>query len=172
MFTRYHEPYLKPGKSERDILPQNLDGYDSWCVPRRFRQVDEKVYASSLILPHHISILRSQYWIKHVISLIHGDWLQEYYHGTDISIHQFPHLGRYIPKENIIKILGLIDDLDEKVVVHCLKWKIRTGKIIALHEMQNMWKSKAEAMLRYMKTSWWNRVNVNNFIETFLHDYS
>jgi len=99
-------------------------------------------------LPHHIEVLQERHKIQHIVSLIHGDWLSDFYQDSSIHIHKFPFLGRYIPPEMVKEIIGLIHSFEEPVAVHCLKGKTRTGKILAANDIVHHNISRFAALMR------------------------
>ena len=93
MLIEYHKP-LGDLWNKQDPLPSNwreLAAKTCTKLPRKFSRVDEgKLYRSGIPWPHQVRHVRSVYGIKHVVSLIDGDWLQEFYTDPNMTIHKFP----------------------------------------------------------------------------------
>jgi hypothetical protein len=92
MRIKYHEPLGDPN-NKQDPLPENwkeLSAIADW-KPRKFGIVEQdKLYRSGVVWPHQVEGLHRDYGISHIITLIDGDWLQQFYDDERITIHQFP----------------------------------------------------------------------------------
>lgn len=78
MFKRYHEP-LGNYEGRQDPLPINWREISESAphFPDALATVTRrKLYRSAIIWPKQIPFLQEKYGIKHIVSLISGDWLE------------------------------------------------------------------------------------------------
>jgi protein tyrosine/serine phosphatase len=149
MLIKYHEPYGDPNEKQ-DPLPRNWREIElnASFLPLNFDVVeDSRLYRSGIIWAKQIPILQEIFDIKHIISLVPGDWLESYYDSLDITIHQFPFFQRReLTFERVKGIVNVINSLDGPALVHCLKGATRTGQVIAGYEVINGLKTNKEAL--------------------------
>lgn len=161
MFKRYHEPIWNINNIQ-DPLPNNWKelSLQQWNIPENFGTIDPgKLYRSAIIYPHQIKILQARFQIWHIISLIDGDWLEEYYDNSEITIHQFPILERKaLTKQRIAIIIDLIKSLNSPALIHCLKGATRTGMISSYYEITVLNKNRILSILNWARH--WN-VNIS-----------
>lgn len=155
MFTRYHEPL---GNNPQDPLPTNWQELEKQAcdMPRNFGVVKEQVlYRSGIVYPKQIKTLRVLYWIRHIISLIHGDWLKVHYDNTGVTIHQFPILERKaLTRERVLDIIWVIQGLDWPALVHCLKWTTRTWMVCCGYKINSLGQYPIVAILDSSLRHW------------------
>lgn len=141
MIIRYWEPLGHIGDAQ-DSLPSNWERIqeeqDAYSIPNEFSQVIPGVFRSSLPWRKQLTHLESEYGIKHVISLLDGDWLSgDYDLMSRVDVHQFPiYQRRHLTKARVEFILEQIDRLrteddNSNILIHCLKGRVRTGMVSA-----------------------------------------
>lgn len=157
MIITRHEPLWNPNNLQ-DPLPTNWKeiATKEWPMPKNFGVVKQWVlYRSAIIFPHQVETLKTQLWIRHIISLIHGDWLEEFRDDASITIHQFPILERKaLTKERVVQIVWLIRRLGKPAIVHCLKWATRTWMVCSGYDIQVLWQSPIITIAKGLKH--WN----------------
>ena len=80
MRIKYHEPLGDPD-NQQDPLPENWQELSAIAdgSPRKFGVVEqEKLYRSGIVWPHQVGGLHHDYGIRHIVTLIDGDWLQQF----------------------------------------------------------------------------------------------
>ena len=121
MLITYHKPLGDPKKTQ-DSLPNNWKelAKKGGDIPRRFNVVEEgKLYRSGIVWPHQVKKLQTDYGVEHIISLLDGDWLEEFYDDPFITIHRFPIMQRKELNYNRIKrIVEVINELEGFSLVH------------------------------------------------------
>ena len=159
MLIKQHEPFGDPNHKEHP-LPENWQkiAEQDGLMPVRFAAVDEgKLYRSGIVCPRQIPALQDRYGINHIISLMDGDWLEDYYKTPRVTIHQFPfHQRKELTAERAKNIVDTINELDSPVLVHCLKGVTRTGMVSAAYQILNGQKSNLGAFLEYLWRSKWH----------------
>ncbi len=155
MHIRYQEPHGRKEK-QTDPLPKNWRNIEAkrGTLPRNFAVVDPgKLYRSEVVFPKQIPRLQEEYGIAHIISLLEGDQLEEYYTDSTITIHQFPFYERKtITPERMKDIVTVINSIKEPALVHCLRGITRTGMICAAYQLEHGLTLK-EALSEYRKNS-------------------
>ncbi|MBI2647495.1 hypothetical protein HYW99_03390 [Candidatus Woesearchaeota archaeon] len=140
MLIRHHKPLGKPEEAQ-DPLPKDwkVETSKDGNRPRRFGVVEEnKLYRSGIVWSHQVRELQKDYGIVHIISLLDGEWLREFYDTPEITIHQFPILQRReLTYERVRNIVDVINDLNEPSLVHCLTGATRTGMVCAGYQIIN-----------------------------------
>lgn len=150
MLIRYHEPLGNPEEAQDPLSNDwEIEASKDGNRPRRFGVVEEnKLYRSGIVWPHQVRRLQQDYGIVHIISLLEGDWLREFYDAPEITIHQFPILQRReLTYERVRNIVDVINDLDEPSLVHCLTGATRTGMVCAGYQINNGRKGKFGAIV-------------------------
>lgn len=174
MFRRYHEPQWDPQKPE-DPYPENWEELDAICDvanPRNFHLVREpveelsgttilrgKLYRSGYPLPSQIPLLQSKYSITDVVSLIHTSAFREKaeeYNFQDVQFHEFPFYNRRsLTAERCMTIVESIIDIkkdpERSVLVHCNKWSVRTGMVVAMYRILTGQKGNLDAAIESMR---------------------
>jgi len=162
MLKRYHEAL---GDRPEDPLPKNwkVIADNSGDMPERFGVVEQgRFYRSAMIWSHHISKLQKDYGIEHIVSLVDGDWLSNWYDDSGITIHQFPILRRRaFTKERVRDVVEAINSLDGPAIVHCLKGVTRTGMVSAAYQVLNGYKGNLRALFDYV---WKSRFHVSGLL--------
>lgn len=153
MYIRYHEPLGKPWEG-KDVVPKNVEELDKVAplLPVRFSRVDEKLFRSGLVFPSQITHLRDQYDVRHIVSLLPGDWLSSWYDNPSVTIHHFPlYRRREFTPDRVKNVVATIDGLEGRVLVFCKKGLTRTGMVVAAHRIKNnmpVWVAAMECLLR------------------------
>ena len=150
MLIKYHKPLGNPEKAQ-DPLPHNwreLAKKDG-DRPKRFGVVEEgRLYRSGIVWSHQVKKLQEDYGIVHIISLLDGDWLRDFYDDAEIKLHQFPILQRKeLNYSRIRDIVDIISKLDKPALVHCLTGATRTGMVCAGYQIINRRKDKLSAIV-------------------------
>ncbi len=165
MIIKYHEPLGDPN-SKQDPLPENWREISATAtiMPENFGVVEKgKLYRSAIVWPHQMEKLHNDYKINHIISLIDGDWLQQFYNDAVITIHQFPYLQRKeLTFDRVKDIVRLINSLNEPAIVFCLKGKTKTGMVSAGYEILNGRKTNLQAIAESIK---YGNLNMSSFSE-------
>ncbi len=154
MVIQCHKPHGSP-ENQQHPLPANWKDIASKASnrPARFGVVDpDKLYRSGMIWPHHVNTLQEDYQIKHIISLLDGDWLKEFYNDNSIIIHQFPFYQRKeLTFDRVKNIVDVINSLKEPAIVHCFKGATRTGMVCAGYHIINGKKGNLAVIIGNMK---------------------
>ena len=165
MRIKYHEPYGNP-EEKQDSFPENNNNLvvKANKKPKNFGVVEEsKLYRSAIIWPHQARKLQEDYGIQHIITLIDGDWLQEFYDDEEITIHQFPLLQRReLTFGRVTNIVDVINSLDGPAIVCCLKGKTRTGMVCAGYRLINDQKDHLGSIIETIK---FGNLNISSFRE-------
>lgn len=165
MRIKYHEPLGDPN-NKQDPLPENWRKLSATAgaMPDNFGIVEKgKLYRSAIVWPHQVKNLYKDYKIAHIIVLIDGEWLQQFYDDPEITIHQFPYLQRKgLTFQRVKDIVGLINSLNEPSLVCCLKGKTKTGMVIAGYEILNGRKNHLQAVADSIK---YGNLNMSSFSE-------
>jgi len=150
MLIKHHEPYGTK-ENQQNPLPKNWRelAAKTGIKPKRFGIVEEgKLYRSGIIWPPQIPWLQENHGIVHIVSLLEGDWLQDYYESSDIVLHQFPfRQRRQLTFDRAKNIVDVINDLEKPAIVHCLHGVVRTGMVCAAYQIINGRKSHYSAIL-------------------------
>lgn len=158
MLVKHHEPLGVRAKKRQDPLPNNWEELASerGDTPKNFGIVEQgKLYRSGIVWPHQVRPLQETYGIRHVISLMEGDWLSQFYDDSSISIHQFPIRRRdALTFERVRHIVDVINGFDEPAIVFCRRGATRTGMVCAGYQILNGRRTKFGAILENM--SYWN----------------
>ena len=170
MLITHHKPLGNPDEAQ-DPLPNNwreLATQDG-TKPIRFGIVEEgKLYRSGIVWTHQVRKLQEDYGIVHIVSLLDGDWLREFYEDAEITIHQFPILQRReLTYDRVRNIVDVINELDKPALVHCLTGATRTGMVCAGYEIINGKKGKLSAI---MESITYGMVNISSLRE-MVHYY-
>lgn len=165
MRIKYHGPLGDPN-NKQDPLPENWRKLSAvaGAMPENFGIVAKgKLYRSAIVWPHQVDTLYKNYKICHIIILIDGDWLQQFYDDPKVTIHQFPYLQRKeLTFERVKEIVGLINSLKEPSLICCLKGKTKTGMVAAGYEILNGRKSNLQAIADTMR---YGNLNISSFSE-------
>jgi len=167
---KYHEPLGSPN-NKQDPLPENWRELSAiaGAMPENFGIVEkDKLYRSAIVWPHQVNKLYKDYKISHMIVLIDGAWLEQFYDDWKITIHQFPYLQRReLTFERVKDIVRLINSLKEPSLVCCLKGKTKTGMVAAGYEILNGRKNKLQAIADSMR---YGNLNISSFSEMRRYD--
>lgn len=141
-----------------------LFGYTSTVrLTKNFYEVDKgKFYRSAQLTPDELQEAIDIYDIKTVISLRGGSpdsyWFNDevsvlnknavQFHPINLSMDSFP------SKENLNEILRLFRESPKPILVHCRSGTDRTGMVSALYQIEEMGKSKEEA-LKQLSFKYW-----------------
>ena len=173
MLIKHHEPLGDPNQKQ-DHLPENWKeiAAEAEIIPIRFSVVEDgKLYRSGIVWPQQVQRLQEKYSIAHIISLIEGDWLSEFYEDPTITIHRFPvYQRRELTAERVEDIVDTINGLEQPALVHCLKGVTKTGMVSAAYQILNGQKSNLGAFLEYVWRSEWHLsglVNISTVKEIF-----
>ena len=173
MLIKHHEP-LGDQNQRQDPLPENWKeiAAEAGITPVRFAAVEiGKLYRSGIVWPKHVLRLQEKYGIAHIISLIEGDWLSEFYEYPSITIHQFPfYQRRELTAERVGDIVDTINGLEQPALVQCLKGVTKTGMVSAAYQILNGQKGNLGAFLEYVWRSEWHLsglVNTSTVREIF-----
>ena len=173
MLIKHHEPLGDPNQKQ-DPLPENWKeiAAEAGIIPIRFSVVeDEKLYRSGIVWPQQLKRLKEKYGIAHIVSLMEGDWLSEFYEDPSITIHQFPvYQRRELTAERVGNIVDLINGLEQPALIHCLKGVTKTGMACAAYRILNGQNSNLGAFLEYVWRSEWHLsglVNTSTVREIF-----
>ena len=165
MLVRHHEPLGDPSKKQ-DPLPENWESIaaDAGHLPNNFGTVEPgKLYRSGIVWPNQVRKLKEDFGIEHIISLLDGDWLQDFYYGSAVTIHQFPfHRRRALTFDRVRDIVTVINDLDKPALVHCYHGATRTGMVCAGYQIINGRKGRFRAILESVR---YRNVNISSFRE-------
>ncbi len=118
-------------------------------LPRHFSVIRAwHLYRSAIPWTHQIEELSTGYNLKNIVSLIDWDWLDpDMLNDMGIVQHKFNILQRRaLTKEKVRVIVEYIQSLEGPTLVHCLKWAIRTGQVIAWYQLWVEWKSKSQVL--------------------------
>ncbi len=125
-------------------------------LPRRFYQVSEQLHRSDFIYPSAVLAVKKR-WINHIISLVDNiTWSNRaenfYPWFNDMNFHHFPfNLRKELTQERCREIVELILKLEEnndnQILVHCKKWQVRTGMVIAMYQIMTWQKWNLWALL-------------------------
>lgn len=146
------------------LLFAGLIAYTSTVrLTKNFYEVDAgKFYRSAQLTPDEMQQAINQYAIKTVISLRGGSeesyWYKpqvevlarnkvEFY-PISLSMDSFP------SKENLNEIIRLLKTAPKPILVHCRSGADRTGMVSALYQIEEMGKSKEEA-LEQLRFKYW-----------------
>lgn len=150
---------------QEDTLPKNWKQIAARAgpFPKNFGIVKEDyLYRSAIIWPHQVEALK-QIGIKHIITLIPGDWLSAFYKSTSIAIHSFPHYQRReLNQQRVKRIVRSIDCLQEPSIICCLKGKTKTGMVAAGYEIMLNNKPNLQAILESIS---YGNLNVSSMRE-------
>lgn len=150
MLIEHHDAYGNPEEKQHP-LPENWEvlAFHANKLPKRFGVVKEgKLYRSGIVWPHQIKNLKKDYGIAHVISLIEGNWLDEFEYDPDVTIHKFPfHQRRELTFERVRNIVEVINELEGAAIVHCFKGATRTGMVCAGYQIINEQKGNLRSIL-------------------------
>ena len=165
MRIKHHEP-LGDKNNKQDPLPENWQELSAIAdgKPKKFGVVErDRLYRSGIVWSHQIEGLHREYGISHIIALIDGDWLQQFYEDERITIHQFPLFQRReLTFERVKDIVEVINSQDEPSLVCCLKGATRTGMVVAGYEVLNGRKSNLQAIAESIM---YGNVNISSFRE-------
>ena len=176
MLIKHHEPLGDPNQRQ-DPLPKNwkdIAGAEAGFIPVRFAAVEVgKLYRSGIVWPQQVHRLQEKYGIAHIISLIEGGWLSDFYEDPSITIHQFPfYQRRELTAKRVGDIVDTINGLEQPALVHCLKGVTKTGMVSAAYQIMNGQKSNLGAFLEYIWRSEWHLsglVNTSTVREIFYY---
>ena len=159
MLIRYHTPHGNP-ENQQDTLPANWQeiAVNAGELPIKFGVVDpEKLFRGGMIWSHQVERLKRQYGITHIISLISGDWLSQFYDNPDITIHQFPfYQRRELTFERVKDIVDLINSLKEPAIVHCMKGVTKSGMVCAGYKIINGQRSNLGTIIENIRYGYFN----------------
>ena len=168
MRIQYHQPYGSP-ENQQDILPENWQELVAKAdsLPIKFGMVNpQKLFRSGIIWPHQVRILQGQYNIAHIISLIPGDWLSQFYDDTSITIHQFPfYQRRELTFQRVRGIVDVINSLKEAAIVHCVKGVTKTGMVSAGYQILNRQRSNLGAIVESMSYGILNPSSIREILQ-------
>jgi len=157
MFVRYKDPSWDPEGREFP-LEVRWEALSSQAddLPVNFGTVDDKLYRSGAVFPHQVPALQEEHGVSHIISLVQGFQLTQFYEDPSITIHQFPGYSRKEwTFERVKKVVGTINELEGKCLVHCTRGVLKSGKVVAGYRILNgqkgrigaIWESASYGML-------------------------
>lgn len=168
-------------ESKDDPLPTNWKelNQDAHGIPRNFWMISVSLYRSSLVLPNNVAYLYKEMNIRHIISLLDNtdailDSQGKFSEMEDLYFHQFPFLQRKeLTQEKCKLVVNKILELEEsntgKIIVHCNKWSVRTGMVIALYQILSWKRWNFTAFIESIK--YWN-INVATIKEILSYSKS
>ena len=166
MLQVHHTPLGNIQEPAQHPLPHNwIDlARNAGQVPDNFGVVDPgKLYRSAVVWPHQVLYLREEFGIRHILTLIDGDWLAGFYREERVTIHKFPFLQRRALKfEKVKDIVDVINSLDQPSLVMCLKGRTRTGMVCAGYDIINGKGSRFGSMIESLK---YGNLNVASYME-------
>lgn len=133
-------------------------------ITKNFYEVDPgKFYRSAQLTKSELDDVISKYGIKTVISLrgsppsFFGEEAEaETLSKHGVSFYPFALEMDYFPeKENLVKILDLYRDAPKPILLHCRSGADRTGMASALYVLEEMGRSKEEA-LQQLSFKYWH----------------
>lgn len=161
-----------PLKATQDALPKNWDYIEAdsldWGImrskeyfPRNLWVVTPgKLYRSAIPWTHQLWELRTAYDIRNIVSLIGWSWLDE----DELDRYWIQHFQynvlqrRALTKEIVGEIVDKIQSLEGPTLVHCLKWAVRTGQVVAWYRL---WVEHLARPLVHLEALWYWLINIS-----------
>jgi hypothetical protein len=137
-------------------LPENWEDVarNAADLPMLLSSFDEGKYRGGMVWPKHVKRLQKEFGIRHIVSLMEGDWLNDFYDDPNLVIHQFRFRKRNdMTPDMALEFVDLLSVLQEPTIVHCYKGVTRTGMGVAAHQIVNRQKTPLMALLEYVLKS-------------------
>lgn len=162
------------------LFVSGVIGYTStFRISQNLYEVDrDKLYRSAQLTKSELEEAVRQYGIKTVISVrgypqpvFNDEPEAETLERENVALYKFDLTTDYFPsKENLVGIVQLLKSAQRPILVHCRTGADRTGMISAIYQIEEMHKSKEEA-LNQLTFKYWHVRSFHPAMSEFVRAY-